>query len=101
MKVGRLAIAGKVWVPQLLMAEKMVARMRGLLGRSGLPSGTAMLLRPCSSIHMVGMQFSLDELMEMSVVSGASKYMQKTSEAPSSISIITAEEIRGWSHGNI
>jgi outer membrane cobalamin receptor len=44
------------------------------------------------------MQFSLDELMEMSVVSGASKYMQKTSEAPSSISIITAEEIRvyGW-----
>jgi outer membrane receptor for ferrienterochelin and colicins len=43
-------------------------------------------------------QFSLDDLMEMHVVSGASKYMQKTSEAPSSISIITAEEIRtyGW-----
>jgi len=43
-------------------------------------------------------QFTLDDLMEMSVVSGASKYMQKTSEAPSSISIITAEEIRtyGW-----
>lgn len=43
-------------------------------------------------------QFSLDDLMEMSVVSGASKYIQKTSEAPSSISIITAEEIHtfGW-----
>ncbi len=43
-------------------------------------------------------QYSLDDLMEMSVVSGASKYMQKTSEAPSSISIITADEIRtfGW-----
>lgn len=43
-------------------------------------------------------QFSLDDLMEMNVVSGASKYMQKASEAPSSISIITAEEIHtyGW-----
>lgn len=42
--------------------------------------------------------FSLDSLMEMNVVSGASKYMQKASEAPSSISIISAEEIRtfGW-----
>ena len=39
-------------------------------------------------------QFSLDDLMEMNVVSGASKYMQKASEAPSSISIVTAEEIR-------
>ncbi len=60
MKVGRLSLAGEVLVPQLLMAESMFARMRGLLGRSGLPAGTAMLLRPCSSIHMVGMQFSLD-----------------------------------------
>ncbi len=43
-------------------------------------------------------QFSLDDLMEMNVVSGASKYMQKASEAPSSISIVTAEEIHtyGW-----
>ncbi|MBU8870039.1 MAG: TonB-dependent receptor [Gemmatimonadales bacterium] len=43
-------------------------------------------------------QFSLDDLMEMNVVSGASKYMQKASEAPSSISIVTADEIRtyGW-----
>jgi outer membrane receptor protein involved in Fe transport len=42
--------------------------------------------------------YSLDDLMEMNVVSGASKYMQKASEAPSSISIITAEEIHtyGW-----
>ncbi len=42
--------------------------------------------------------YSLSELMELSVVSGASKYVQKTKEAPSSISIITKEEIRtfGW-----
>lgn len=43
-------------------------------------------------------EFSLEDLMEMHVVYGASKYMQKASEAPSSISIITADEIRvfGW-----
>ncbi len=46
-------------------------------------------------------QFSLDDLMEMNVVSGASKYMQKTSEAPSSISIITAEEIRAYGWRNL
>ena len=60
MKVAQLAVAGDVLVPRLLVAERMFARMRGLLGRSGLPARTAMLLRPCNSIHTVGMQFSLD-----------------------------------------
>ena len=38
-------------------------------------------------------EFSLEDLFEMDVVYGASKHQQKTEEAPSSISIITAEDI--------
>lgn len=38
-------------------------------------------------------EFSLEDLFEMDVVYGASKHEQKTADAPSSISIVTAEEI--------
>ena len=43
---------------------------------------------------------SLEELMEMPVdtVVGASKYEQKTTEAPSSITIVTADEIRKFGY---
>ena len=51
---------GRIIVERLIVAERMFARMKGLLGRSGLARGNAMLLRPCSSIHTFGMRFSLD-----------------------------------------
>jgi outer membrane receptor for ferrienterochelin and colicins len=43
---------------------------------------------------------SLEELMKVKVVSvySASKYMQKVTEAPSSVSIVTAEEIRQYGY---
>ena len=43
-------------------------------------------------------QFSLDDLMEMSVVYGASKVMQKAKEAPASITIVTREEIETYGY---
>jgi len=49
-----------VLVPRLLIATGIWSRMRGLLGRPGLPDDTAMFLSPCNSIHTVGMRFSLD-----------------------------------------
>jgi uncharacterized membrane protein (UPF0127 family) len=36
------------------------SRRRGLLGRSELPDGTAMVLAPCNSIHMFFMRFAID-----------------------------------------
>jgi len=60
MKVAKLAVDGRVLISRLWVAEGMFDRMRGLLGRSGLPEDDAMLLRPCGSIHTVGMQFSID-----------------------------------------
>jgi iron complex outermembrane receptor protein len=45
-------------------------------------------------------ELSLDELMEIEVptVYGASKRLQKVTEAPSSVSIVTAEEIKKFGH---
>ncbi len=37
-------------------------RMKGLLGREGLPHGQALLISPCNSIHMFFMRFAIDVL---------------------------------------
>ncbi len=42
------------------IAERPLARMRGLLGRRALPSGEGLLLRPAGSIHTACMRFPID-----------------------------------------
>lgn len=42
------------------IAERPLARMRGLLGRSGLAPGEGLLLRPAPSIHTFFMRFTID-----------------------------------------
>lgn len=42
------------------VARTMRQRMRGLLGRDGLPHGQAMWIKRCSSVHTVGMRFAID-----------------------------------------
>jgi uncharacterized membrane protein (UPF0127 family) len=51
---------GTVVCEHCLLAETMFARLRGLLGRSGLSSGEGMLLRPAASIHTGFMRFPID-----------------------------------------
>ena len=51
---------GTVVCEHCLLAETMFARMRGLLGRSGLSSGEGILLRPAASVHTAFMRFSID-----------------------------------------
>jgi len=53
---------GHVVCEHCLLAETALARLRGLLGRSGLSSGEGMLLRPASSIHTGFMRFAIDVL---------------------------------------
>src|SRR2546423_13562077 len=43
-----------------LVADRPLARMRGLLGRRILPAGEGILLRPASSVHMFFMAFAID-----------------------------------------
>jgi uncharacterized membrane protein (UPF0127 family) len=42
------------------LAASFTARSRGLLGRSGLPSGEGLLIRPAGSIHTFFMRFPID-----------------------------------------
>ncbi len=42
------------------VADHVVARMRGLLGRKVLPQGEGVLLRPAGSIHTFFMRFPID-----------------------------------------
>ena len=47
-------------IARLEIARAPLQRMRGLLGRSGLPAGRGMLIERCSSIHTFFMKFALD-----------------------------------------
>ena len=51
---------GTVVCERCLLAETPFARLRGLLGRSGLSSGEGLLLRPAGSIHTAFMRFTID-----------------------------------------
>jgi uncharacterized protein len=44
------------------VADRPLLRMRGLLGRTGLPAGEGMLLTPAPSIHTAFMRFPIDAL---------------------------------------
>ena len=62
-RLPQIALAnddGTVVCERCLLAETPLARMRGLLGRSGLPSGEGLLLRPAASIHTAFMRFAID-----------------------------------------
>ena len=63
--------AGDVVVERCFVADKPWSRMRGLLGRSELPAGEGLLLKPCGSVHMFFMRFPIDIVFldrELSVV---------------------------------
>jgi uncharacterized protein len=51
---------GTVVCERCLLAETSLARLRGLLGRSGLSSGEGLLLRPAGSVHTAFMKFAID-----------------------------------------
>lgn len=45
-----------------IMADTFYTRLKGLLGRPGLPGGWCMVIKPCRSIHTMFMRFPLDVL---------------------------------------
>jgi len=42
------------------MACSLFARMKGLLGRQELAQGESLWIKPCNSIHTIGMKFPID-----------------------------------------
>jgi uncharacterized membrane protein (UPF0127 family) len=53
---------GEPIATRLVPAFDSVARRHGLLGRTGLDPGEALVLAPCSTIHTAFMRFPLDLL---------------------------------------
>jgi uncharacterized protein len=53
---------GDVVAQDAYRAGNPLSRMRGLLGRSSMPAGEAIILEPATSIHMFFMRFGIDVL---------------------------------------
>jgi uncharacterized protein len=53
-------LEGPVVCENCFVADRALARMKGLLGRRNLPSGEGLLLRPASSVHTFFMRFPID-----------------------------------------
>src|SRR5689334_12378598 len=51
---------GRIICETVQVADTILRRMRGLLGRSSLPPGEGLLLRPAWSIHTSFMRFPID-----------------------------------------
>jgi uncharacterized membrane protein (UPF0127 family) len=45
------------------VAASRPTRLRGLLGRRGLPPGEGLLLRPCASVHTCFLPFPIDVVL--------------------------------------
>jgi uncharacterized membrane protein (UPF0127 family) len=43
-----------------VIADQLLRRMRGLLGRRSLPVGEGLVLHPCHSVHTAFMRFPID-----------------------------------------
>lgn len=45
---------------KIIQADNPWLRLKGLLGRKEFPLGEALIIKPCQSIHMMFMAFSID-----------------------------------------
>lgn len=52
--------SNKALVGNLMVADSIFTRMKGLLGRDSLPDGSGLLLKPCKGVHTFGMRFAID-----------------------------------------
>lgn len=61
-KLFTLSLHGEVIASHLVRADRMLARMRGLLWRKELNPNEGLWITPCNSIHMFFMRFSIDAI---------------------------------------
>jgi uncharacterized protein len=60
--VARDIETGAVLADRVTIASTRAERRRGLLGRSHLEPGEALLIAPCNGVHMFFMRFAIDML---------------------------------------
>jgi uncharacterized membrane protein (UPF0127 family) len=71
---------GAVLCEQCVVADRMLPRMKGLLGRKSLDPGEGILIRPAPSIHTFFMRFPIDAV-----------FLSKEGEV-----LKVAENVRPW-----
>lgn len=52
--------SGQCLAGRSLIAHSYFDRLKGLLGRKCLEKGEGLVLDPCSSVHCIGMKFTID-----------------------------------------
>ena len=52
--------SGKALADDLVLANTLLRRMRGLLGRKALVCGEGLWIKPCKGVHTFGMRFPID-----------------------------------------
>ncbi len=72
--------AGRIVCERCEVADGLISRARGLLGRSGLGPGEGLLLRPAFSIHTFFMRFPIDVV-----------FLDRNGEV-----VAVAESVRPW-----
>jgi uncharacterized protein len=60
--IARICHSGIEIACNIQVAESLVSRMVGLLGRSRLNHGEGLLIKPCNGIHTFFMRFPIDVL---------------------------------------
>ena len=50
----------KILATEAQLAKTFFTRLKGLLGTKKLDKGKGIVIRPCSSIHTVGMKYAID-----------------------------------------
>ena len=99
MKARPLYKQGVELISRVDGAYRMHERMRGLLGKRGLPPGQALHIAPCNAIHTMGMRFTLDlafldrNLVVVRVVRGLRPWRMATG-GPRAASVLEMEH--GW-----
>ncbi|MBI3628999.1 MAG: hypothetical protein HY217_05365, partial [Candidatus Rokubacteria bacterium] len=83
-------------IEQYLGAVKRIVGVLSLACLATVVSARADDPAPDPSPDLTGL--SIDQLLAIDVVYGASKYEQKVNRAPSSISIVTADQIRAFGY---
>lgn len=58
----QVRLNGAPFLAHAELATAMFDRMRGLIGRDRLEPGHGLILKPCTSIHMIGVRFPIDAI---------------------------------------
>ena len=58
--IYKLESEGVLVLDRVIVADNFSKRLKGLLGSSGLNLGEGLVIKPCNSVHTIGMKFTID-----------------------------------------